>query len=99
MVVPDGGGEHRGTDGRGGDAILVGFVAGVVAGMEVFGHGLDGEDANTRWEGPVEGSVKICGGDGCCEGEGCDLTEGVDSRVREAPALRQGPLPRGGVRG
>ena len=68
----------------GGDAVFVGLAKGAVAGVEVFGGLLDGEDADAGREGAVEGSVEIGGGDGRCEGEGGDLGEGVDACVGAA---------------
>ena len=82
---PDEGGEHGGTDGAGGvDAIFVGFAGGAVAGMEVGGGVLDGENADAGRKGPVEGSMEVGRWDGCVEGEGCYLGEGVDSGIGAA---------------
>ncbi len=62
---PDVGGEHRRADlVAGEDAVLVGFAAGAVAGVEVFGDLFYGEDADALGEDVVEGPVKIGGGDG-----------------------------------
>ena len=69
------------------DAVLVGFAEGAVAGVEVFGDGFDGEDADARGKGAVEGAMEIGGGDGDGEGEGGDLGEGVDAGVGAAGAL------------
>lgn len=74
------------------DAVLVGFAAGAVAGVEVFGDGGDGEDADAGWEGAVEGAMEICGGDRDGEGEGGDLGEGVDAGVGAAGALGENGL-------
>jgi len=69
-AVPYVGSEHGGADGGGGDAVLVGFAKGAVAGVEIFRCLLDGEDADAGWEGSIEGFVEIGCGDGCCEREG-----------------------------
>ena len=58
-----------------------------MAGVEVFGCLLDGEDADAGREGSVEGFVEIGCGDGCRERKGGHLGEGVDSRVGAAGAL------------
>jgi hypothetical protein len=69
------------------DAVFVGLAAGAVASVEVFGDGLDCEDADAGGEGTVEGAVKVCCGDRDGEGEGGDLTEGMDAGVGAARAL------------
>ena len=66
-AAPDITGEHGGADGCGGDTVLVGFAECTMAGVEVFGCLLDGEDADAGREGSVEGFVEIGCGDGCCE--------------------------------
>ncbi len=58
-----------------------------MAGVEVFGDGFDGEDADAGGKGTVEGAVEVGGGDGNGEGEGGDLGEGVDAGVGAAGAL------------
>ena len=75
-AVPDVGREHGRADAcrrrvgwwaggdAGEDAVLVGFAEGAVAGVEVFGGLLDGEDADAGWEGAVEGAMEVGGGDG-----------------------------------
>ncbi len=98
MAVPDVGGEHGGADGGrefgrgvegavGEDAVFVGFAAGGVAGVEVFGSVLEGEDADGGWEGAVEGKMEVGGGDGGVEREGGDLGQGVDAGVGASGAL------------
>ena len=89
-VGPDVGSEHGRADAvfgmgfAGEDAVLVGFATGAVAGVEVLGDGLDGEDADAGGKGAVEGAMKVGGGDGRGEGEGGDLREGVDAGVSAA---------------
>ena len=82
-------GEQMRSRAAGEDAVLVGFAEGVVAGVEVFGDGLDGEDADAGGKGAVEGAMEVGGGDGDGEGEGGDLGEGVDAGVGAAGALRE----------
>jgi hypothetical protein len=60
-----------------------------VAGVEVFGNLLDGEDADARGKGAVKGAMEVGGGDGYAEGEGGDLSEGVDAGIGAAGALRK----------
>ena len=96
-TVPDIGGEERRADAVGcfligaalEDAVLVGFAAGPVAGVEGFGDSFGAEDADARWEGAVEGAEEVFGGDCGFEREGCDLREGVDAGVSAAGALRE----------
>jgi hypothetical protein len=88
---PDVGGEHGRADASvvaaGEDAVLVGLATGVVAGVEVFGNGFDGEDADACRESAVEGAMEVCRGDWDGDGEGGDLGEGVDAGVGAARAL------------
>lgn len=58
-----------------------------MAGVEVRGDLLDGEDANAGREDAVEGAVEVEGGDGDVQREGGDLGEGVNSGVGAAGAL------------
>ena len=58
-----------------------------MAGVEVFGDGFKGQDADARRKGAVEGAMEVGGGDGYGEGEGGDLGEGVDAGVGAAGAL------------
>ncbi len=60
-----------------------------MAGVEVFGNLLDGEDADARGKGAVKGAMEVGGGDGYAEGEGGDLSEGVDAGIGAAGALRK----------
>jgi hypothetical protein len=98
MAVPDVGGEHGGADSGQGvwcgvqgavgeDAVFVGFSAGGVAGVEVFGGVLEGEDADGGRESAVESEMEVGRGDGGVEREGCDLSEGVDASVGASGAL------------
>ena len=88
---PDVGGQKGRADScvvaAGEDAVLVGFAQGAVAGVEGFGDGFDGEDADACGERVVEGAMEIGGGDGDGEGEGGDLRESVDAGVGAAGAL------------
>ena len=97
---PDIGSEHGRADASGidvvpvagEDSVLVGFAQGAVAGVEVFGDGFDGEDADARGKSAIERAVKIVGRDGNSEGEGGDLSEGVDAGIGAARALREDRL-------
>ena len=88
---PDVGGEHGGTDVcvvvAGEDAVLVGFSQRAVAGVEVFGDGFDGEDADACGECAIQCVMEVCRGDGDGEREGGDLGESVDAGVGAARAL------------
>ncbi len=68
---PDVRGEHRGADMVAGeDAVLVGLAAGAVAGVEVWGDFVDGEDSDAWGEDAIEGSVEVGAGDWIGEGDG-----------------------------
>ncbi len=85
---PDVRGEHRGADDVAGkDAVLVCFSQGAVAGVEVFGHGFDGEDTDAGGKGSVERAMQVGHGDGDGESEGGNLGEGVNAGVSAARAL------------
>ena len=82
---PDVRGEHGGADlVAGEDAILVGFAAGAVAGVEACGDLFDGENADAWGEDAIEGPVKVGAGDGSGEGNGGYLSESVNSGVGAA---------------
>ena len=71
------------------DAVLVGFAAGAVAGVEA-GRGLfAGEDADAGREDAVERAMEVGGGDRGFEAEADDLRECVDAGVGAAGALRE----------
>src|SRR5882757_2383346 len=96
-AVPDIRGEHGGADiadapflrDTGEDAVLVGLAEGAVAGMEPLRSGLDREHADTGWQGAVEGSMEIGGGDVAFEGKGGDLGERMDAGIGATRALGQ----------
>jgi len=71
------------------DAVFVGFGEGGVAGVEGFGDGFGGEDADAGWERAVEGAEEVFGGDCGFQLEGCDLGEGMDAGVGAARTLRE----------
>ena len=88
---PDVGSQHRRTDAvfvvAEKDAILVGFSVCAVTGVEVFGYGFDGENADAGRKGAVEGVLEVRGGDRRGKREGGDLGESVDPGVGAARTL------------
>ena len=66
------------------DAVLVGLAEGAVAGVEVVGCWVDGEDADAGRKGAVECAMEVFGRDGDREHEGGYLGEGVDAGVGAA---------------
>jgi len=83
------GGCWSGCWSAGEDAVFVGFGEGGVAGVEGFGDGFGGEDADAGWESTVEGAEKVFGGDRGFQLEGGDLRKGMDAGVGAAGALRK----------
>ena len=88
-MVGDVAGEKWRNDIAAPDAVVIALGAGRVAGMEAFGHFLDGEDADGGGETVIEHDAEVGGGNGAGGLKGRDLGERVDSGVGASGALGQ----------
>ena len=88
-MVGDVAGEKGRNDIAAPDAVVIALGAGGVAGMEAFGHLLDGEDSDGGGKAVIEHDADVGGGNGAGGLKGCDLGERVHAGVGASGALGQ----------
>lgn len=88
-TVPDEGSQGRGTNGVGGDAVLIRLPARTMASVKVGWRCFRCKDTDARREQVVQSALQVGARNWGIQRERCDLPEGVNSGICPTGALRE----------